>query len=77
MVIDPAAPVSATAFEKTSPHAAGSMAPKVAAACRFVRRTGGFAGIGALEDASRIVAGQAGTRVRSGHEVEFWYDSAN
>lgn len=43
--------------------AAGSMGPKVQAACDFVARTGGMAGIGALEDASAILAGRAGTRV--------------
>jgi carbamate kinase len=43
--------------------AAGSMGPKVEAACRFVEATGGTAAIGALEDATRIVAGEAGTRV--------------
>jgi len=42
----------------------GSMAPKVAAACGFVRRTGGFAAIGALADAERLANGEAGTRVR-------------
>jgi carbamate kinase len=57
--------------------AAGSMAPKVAAACQFVERTGGVAAIGAIEDAPFILKGEAGTRVRPGHEVEFWYDSAN
>jgi carbamate kinase len=41
----------------------GSMGPKVDAACRFVEATGGTAAIGALEDAVRIVAGAAGTRV--------------
>lgn len=41
----------------------GSMGPKVTAACRFVEATGGTAGIGALEDAARIVAGEAGTKV--------------
>jgi carbamate kinase len=41
----------------------GSMGPKVAAACRFVERTGGTSAIGALEDAPRIVAGDAGTVV--------------
>ena len=41
----------------------GSMGPKVAAACRFVEATRGTAAIGALEDASRIVAGTAGTLV--------------
>ena len=40
------------------------MGPKVEAACRFVEATGGTAGIGALEDAGRIVRGEAGTLVR-------------
>jgi carbamate kinase len=44
--------------------APGSMAPKVEAACRFVEKTGGLAGIGRLEDATAILAGQAGTLVR-------------
>lgn len=39
----------------------GSMGPKVEAACRFVERTGGWAAIGALEQAGAIVAGSAGT----------------
>lgn len=41
--------------------AAGSMAPKVEAACRFVERTGRTAGIGALSDAASILKGRAGT----------------
>lgn len=41
--------------------AAGSMGPKVDAACRFVELTGGFAGIGSLDDAQAILAGRAGT----------------
>jgi carbamate kinase len=48
---------------ETMAFANGSMGPKVAAACRFVRATGGTAAIGALEDAARIVAGEAGTTV--------------
>lgn len=44
--------------------AAGSMAPKVEAACRFVERTGGTAAIGAVHDAAQILAGNAGTIVR-------------
>ena len=43
--------------------APGSMGPKVDAALRFVEETGGFAAIGALADAPRILAGEAGTRV--------------
>lgn len=44
--------------------AAGSMAPKVEALCRFVEQTGGIAGTGRLEDAAVILSGQAGTLVR-------------
>lgn len=46
--------------------AAGSMGPKVAAALDFVRETGGFAGIGAVEDAAAILRGEAGTRFVGG-----------
>jgi carbamate kinase len=45
---------------------AGSMGPKVEAACAFVEATGGFAAIGALEDASAILAGECGTRIDDG-----------
>jgi len=41
----------------------GSMAPKVRAACDFVDRCGGLAGIGALTDAQAILKGEAGTVV--------------
>lgn len=40
----------------------GSMAPKVMAATHFVA-TGNMAGIGRLEDAVKILAGEAGTRI--------------
>lgn len=57
-------------LEKATPEemreqgfAAGSMGPKVEAVCRFVDATGGEAVIGRLEDAARIVRGEAGTRV--------------
>lgn len=43
--------------------AAGSMGPKVAAACRFARATGKPAVIGCLEDATGLVAGKSGTRI--------------
>ncbi|MFP4636047.1 MAG: carbamate kinase [Nitriliruptoraceae bacterium] len=42
---------------------AGSMGPKVEAACRFVERTGGRATIAALADAQQAVGGAVGTRV--------------
>ena len=45
--------------------AAGSMGPKVEAACRFATATGKTAAIGALADLSRIIAGEAGTTVAS------------
>jgi carbamate kinase len=45
---------------------AGSMAPKVEAACRFASATGGLAGIGCLGDAADLLAGRAGTIVRMG-----------
>ena len=43
---------------------AGSMGPKVHAACGFARNTGNEAVIGALTDITKIVEGAAGTRVR-------------
>jgi carbamate kinase len=44
----------------------GSMGPKVAAACRFVRNTHNVAGIGRLEDAAALLAGAAGTTIYDG-----------
>jgi carbamate kinase len=50
----------------------GSMAPKVEAACDFVEATGGTAGIGALKDASAILAGNAGTLItKSATEIGY------
>jgi carbamate kinase len=43
--------------------AAGSMGPKVEAACRFVENTGKIAAIGALKDLAAILRGEAGTIV--------------
>ncbi|HMD57811.1 MAG TPA: carbamate kinase [Solirubrobacteraceae bacterium] len=54
-----AGPAAIAALE----FAAGSMAPKVAAACAFVERTGGTAVIGSIADAARLVSGEAGTIV--------------
>jgi carbamate kinase len=51
------AALSATQF------AAGSMGPKVDAACRFAAATGTKAAIGALPDLSKILAGKAGTTI--------------
>jgi len=43
--------------------AAGSMGPKVEAACAFARQTGHAAAIGALADLPAVLAGSAGTLV--------------
>jgi carbamate kinase len=43
--------------------AAGSMGPKVQAACEFARHTGKVAVIGSLSDIEAIVQGKAGTRI--------------
>ena len=43
--------------------AAGSMGPKITAACDFVRAGGTLAGIGRLQDARAILEGRTGTRV--------------
>lgn len=43
---------------------AGSMGPKIEAACRFVEHTGGIAAIGRLDDVTAILAGTAGTTIQ-------------
>ena len=48
---------------------AGSMGPKVEAACGFARSTGREAVIGSLTDIADIVGGTAGTRVRELQKV--------
>lgn len=48
---------------------AGSMGPKVEAACDFARSTGREAVIGSLTDITDIVDGSAGTRVRASTAV--------
>jgi carbamate kinase len=61
---------NARPIEQTTPaelrryeFAPGSMGPKVEAVCRFVEATNQQAAIGGLEDAARIVRGEAGTMV--------------
>ena len=71
----------AKAIRRTSPDAvealnfaAGSMGPKVEAACDFVRQTGGIAAIGTLEDALPMLQGTAGTTFAADvHEI-VWYE---
>jgi len=48
---------------RSQDFAAGSMGPKVEAACRFVERTGGTAAIGKLADAPLLLTGETGTIV--------------
>ena len=47
---------------------AGSMGPKVEAACSFARQSGAVAAIGALDDLAAILAGTSGTRIATGFE---------
>ena len=61
---------AAKAFRRASPKAmrelsfpAGSMGPKVDAACHFAEVTGKRAAIGALKDLAAILRGEAGTTV--------------
>jgi carbamate kinase len=46
-----------------SEFAAGSMGPKVRAACAFVAETGGIAAIGSIADTPALLRGEAGTIV--------------
>jgi carbamate kinase len=52
--------------EHVAEFAAGSMLPKVIAACEFAKKTGKPAVIGALADIDAMLAGTAGTRVAVG-----------
>ena len=47
----------------TTEFAAGSMGPKVKAACSFVEETGGLAVIGSIADTPALLRGEAGTVV--------------
>jgi len=52
---------------------AGTMGPKLEAACSFVARTGRAAMIGSLDEARRVLQGQAGTRISDEvSEVTMW-----
>ena len=53
--------------------AAGSMGPKVEAACEFARKSGKRAVIGALEDIEKIVRGEAGTIISTEKAGIEWY----
>lgn len=53
---------------------AGSMGPKVEAACEFVEQTGSLAGIGQLKDAQEILTGQSGTVITQDATDTLWWD---
>lgn len=66
----------ATPIRQTTPEelvgrafAAGSMGPKVEAACTFAASRAGMAGIGRLEDARAILEGRMGTVVKTKHSA--------
>jgi carbamate kinase len=70
----------ARAIRRASPEAiealsfpAGSMGPKVESACDFVRKTGGMAGIGSLEEALAMLHGTAGTTFAADVNGIDWY----
>ena len=73
----------ARAIRRTSPDAiealnfaAGSMGPKVEAACDFVRQTGGIAAIGSLEDALPMLQGTAGTTFAANVNGIEWHEQS-
>ena len=52
---------------------AGSMGPKVEAACHFARATGGTAAIGSLADIAGMVRGERGTIINCGYDALSWH----
>ena len=58
---------------KQHEFAAGSMGPKVEAACQFAEQTGKMAAIGALADLEEMVNGVAGTTVTTGQDEPVWH----
>ena len=55
------------------PFAAGSMGPKVYAACHFAEVTGKTAAIGALADLPAIFRGEKGTLIDQSHGAMSFY----
>ena len=58
---------------RTHDFSAGSMGPKVEAACLFAERTGKAAAIGALADLPHIIGGAAGTTVALDTKETIWH----
>ncbi|WP_420347673.1 carbamate kinase [Pelagibius sp.] len=74
----------ARAIKRATPKAiqsyefpAGSMGPKVEAACRFAARTGKTAAIGALADLVQIIQGSAGTTVTEQAGELAWHERSS
>jgi len=65
--------ISPSALSRLS-FAAGSMAPKIQAACEFVEANGGIAGIGLLKDALAILGGSVGTLIGNDASGIEWWD---
>ncbi len=70
---------TAKAFRRASPKAmrefsfpAGSMGPKVEAACHFAEATGKIAAIGALKDLPSMLSGTAGTTIATAASGVEW-----
>lgn len=70
----------AKAIKRATPDAmrdydfpAGSMGPKVDAACMFARKTGKAAAIGALKDLAAIIRGEAGTTIAGDASGVTWH----
>lgn len=61
--LDKVTPAELRDHERAGHFTAGSMGPKVDAACRFVEQTAGRAAIAALDHATAAVLGTAGTQV--------------
>jgi carbamate kinase len=68
------------AIHKASPAAianykfpAGSMGPKVDAACHFASKTGKVAAIGSLADIGGIVRGERGTLISTSYDAMTWH----
>lgn len=73
---------AAKAFRLASPEAmskysfpAGSMGPKVEAACHFAETTGKAAAIGALKDLAAITRGEAGTTITKAASTTKWHEA--
>lgn len=73
-IIASAGPTKLAAYAES--FQAGSMGPKVTAACDFVRQTGERAAIGALGDFMEIIAGRRGTIVSPGAGNLSFHDQA-